>query len=494
MHIYEINTWVWLQQLSSKYRRPITLANVPEDDVRVLANLSMDAIWMMGVWERSPHSVAVARTHPGLQGEYYKALPNFKPEDVVGSPYAVRRYVVDKRLGGKAGLATFRKQLQSYGLKLILDFVPNHVAIDHPWTEQKPNCLVQGTDFEAERAPDSFFKVDDQVYAFGRDPYFPAWTDTAQVNAFSDCYRQTATATLLDIASQCDGVRCDMAMLVLNRIFAQTWSEARVGTPPTVDFWEVIIPAVRAKHPEFIFMAEVYWDMEYELQQQGFDYCYDKQLYDRLVNGHASSVGIHLIADLSYQRRLVRFIENHDEPRAMTALGMESSKVGAVLVATLPGAKLWHEGQFIGHRIKLPVQLGRRPNEADVPGLSVFYRTIIAESKQVVYCHGSWSLREIVKAWPENGSNRNLFAYTWQHDDERRLIVVNYSHERSQGRVPIPDFGLEGIIWTLTDVMDGSVYERMGDRMVQDGLYIDLQPWSAHIFSFSAPPQPSTFR
>lgn len=380
-------------------------------------------------------------------------------------------------------MAIFRERLASIGLKLILDFVPNHVAVDHPWTTEQPQALVQGNGDELALDPDSFFEVEGQVFAFGRDPYFPAWTDTVQVNAFSEAYRQLSVETLRDIATQCDGVRCDMAMLLTNEIFAKTWSINRVGAVPAREYWDVVISTIQEEFSAFFFMAEVYWDMEYTLQQQGFSYCYDKRLYDRLVHENALSVNAHLHADLAYQEKLVRFIENHDEERALTVFSEEASRMAAILVATLPGAKLWHEGQFEGYRIKLPVQLGRRPNENPDTDLYGFYNKLIIEAHHPVYSQGAWALRQVVRAWPENATNDHLIAYTWRLDDTRRLIVVNYSEHQSQGRIPMHDFELGEHTWKLVDILDhNKVYHRDGGRLASDGLYVDLMPWSAHIF------------
>ena len=486
MHIYEINTWTWLRGLSRANQSPITLANVPDDELAILKNLGVDTIWLMGVWQRGSAAIQIAAKHPDLQNEFRRSLPDFVTSDVSGSPYAVHRYEVDPKLGGRAGLAAFRKRVNKAGLKLILDFVPNHVAVDHPWTVEHPDALVQGNQDELELDSYSFFAVGDAIFAHGRDPYFPAWSDTTQVNAFSDQYRKLSIETLLDIAAQCDGVRCDMAMLMTNEVFSKTWSANRVGLAPQTEYWEVVIPSIQKEYPEFFFMAEVYWDMEYKLQQQGFAYCYDKRLYDRMKHENAISVNAHLHADIDYQNKLVRFIENHDEERAMASLGLQKSRMAALMVATLPGAKLWHEGQFDGNRIKLPVQLGRRPVENRDSQLYAFYNKLIHETHNDVYLQGEWTQLAVDRAWPENGSCDHLIAYAWHYKNERRLIVVNYSDVQSQGRVILTALKLAAGTWTLTDILDhDKAYHRDGKRMSTDGLYIDLALWTAHIFTLS---------
>lgn len=298
--------------------------------------------------------IAIANQNMGLLEDFRRALPDFRPEDNVGSPYCVKQYGVDEHLGGPEGLAVARRELARRGIKLILDFVPNHVAPDHPWVIHQPEYFVQGNTDDAKNDPASFLETGGKVFACGRDPYFPAWPDVLQLNAFHPGLRQAVIETLSDIAGQCDGVRCDMAMLLINAIFERTWGSL-AGQRPATEYWVDVISAIKKAHPDFLFMAEAYWDLEWELQQQGFDYCYDKRLYDRLEHDAAESVRLHLCADLGYQGKLVRFIENRDEPRALSAFSSQKERAAAVVMATIPGAKLFHEGQFEGRKVRLPV-------------------------------------------------------------------------------------------------------------------------------------------
>jgi len=481
--IYEINTWVWLNELSRKHGSAITLASVPDTEWDALAALGVDAVWLMGVWARSPAGIRIAMRNEGLTASFRQALPDFTEADNVGSPYCVRRYEVDPRLGGAAGLAAARAQLARRGIGLILDFVPNHVAPDHPWVSDHPEYFIQGSPADLTSDPTSFAEAGGRVFACGRDPYFPAWPDVLQLNAFDPGLRTAAAETLLDIAGRCDGVRCDMAMLMSNSVFERTWG-SRAGGRPDGDFWAAIIPTVKAQHPDFTFIAEAYWDLEWELQQQGIDFCYDKRFYDRLEKESAESVGLHLLADMAYQEKLVRFIENHDEPRAAAVFPQARLRAVAVAALTLPGAKLLHEGQIEGRRVRLPVFLGRRPFEAPDESLREFHLRLLKAVGDDVVKAGEWLLCDC-HGWPDNLSYRNLVAWSWRLGEDCRFVVVNLSGRPAQGLVRLPWGDVCDKSIRLEDLFSGARYTRQGNEMADSGLFVDLFAWGYHFFKFS---------
>ncbi len=416
MIIFEINTWPWLNKLSLEYNQPITLGNIP----KIIFDKefdSFDTIWLMGVWKRSQESKFIASTHNGLLKDYKNALDDFSVEDVIGSPYAIYEYNVDPKLGGFDSLNTFYNELKSRNKKLILDFVPNHLSRDNPWRETHPEYFIQGSEIDSQINPTTFFKSKNNVFAHGKDPYFPAWTDTLQINPFSNELRKQIIETLSKIAKICDGVRCDMAMLLTNSVFKKTWG-LYADKPLEKEFWVEIISEVKKINPNFIFIAEVYWNMEYDLIQQGFDFCYDKRLYDRLLHSPVGEIKGHLHAELNYQNHLVRFIENHDEQRAITSFGLEKSLAAAMITLTLPGCRLFHYGQNLGFSIKLPVQLGRYPSESPNIEIQKIYDDFLKILTKKFSFNGTWKIIDV---------NNPLIAYYWKDHSTYSVIFCNYS-------------------------------------------------------------------
>jgi hypothetical protein len=480
--IYEINTAVFLERLGRGRGRPLALDEVPGAEWDALAALPVDAVWLMGVWQRSPTGLEIALTDPALDAGNRAALPDLRPEDVIGSPYCVRDYVVDERFGGPGALAAARAALAARGLGLILDYVPNHVAPDHPWTTTRPGAFLAGSDEDLRAQPEAFLRTAGGVFAKGRDPYFAPWPDVVQLDAFAPVLRHAVAGTLTVVGGQCDGLRCDMAMLMTNEVFARTWGE-RAGPPPAEEFWPTLIARVRAAHPDLLFMAEAYWDMEWTLQQQGFDLCYDKRLYDRLAHESAESVRGHLQADAAYQERLVRFVENHDEPRAAATFGPAQARAAAVTVSTLPGARLFHEGQLEGRRTRIPVFLGRGPDEPADGDLRAFYERLLRAVADGDLRRGEWRLCAC-EGWPDNDSHRRLVAWCWTAPETRELVVVNLAGAPAQARVRPPWDDLRGRDWDLVDRLDGRRFERGGDELGSEGLYVDLDPWGAHFLAW----------
>jgi hypothetical protein len=470
--IYEVFTWPWLTELSQREGRVVTLADVPADDWDTLALPGVDTVWLMGVWERSPAGRRVALADPAVQAAVAEALPDATDADVVGSAYCIRDYRVDARLGGDEGLATARAALAERGLRLLLDYVPNHVASDHPWVEAHPEYFVRGSREDLERDPDAWLETAGGILAHGRDPYFPPWNDVLQLDPMSPGLRDAAAATLVSIAGRCDGVRCDMAMLVLDEVAERTWGE-RLSPRRPEPYWVEVTRRVRAEHPGFLLVAEAYWETEGRLFDEGIDACYDKLLYDRLVHDEAPAIRAHLEADAERQGRLVRFLENHDEPRAAAAFSPERGRAAAVALMTLPGRPLLNRGQLEGRIVRPPVQVGRAPSEPVDEEIASFWQRLLRLAADEGVRTGAWQRLEI------EGSER-LLAWRWA----RHVVIVNYGYGDADGLVQLGG-EFAGGTWMLVDVYGDATYRRDGDELAGRGLYVRLGGYGAHVFRVS---------
>ena len=237
--LYQINTRVWLTELSRALGKRATLDDIPDAELDRLAEMGFDWVWFLSVWQTGPAAQAISRSNPEWRKEFQETLPDLKEEDIAGSGFAIQNYTVHRDLGGDAALARLRQRLQKRGLKLMLDFVPNHMAPDHPWIDEHPDYFVHGSESDLARAPRNYCRVQTKngplVLAYGRDPYFDGWPDTLQLNYGNPELQQAMIGELERIAGQCDGVRCDMAMLVLPEVFERTWgirSSIRSGPRP----------------------------------------------------------------------------------------------------------------------------------------------------------------------------------------------------------------------------------------------------------------------
>lgn len=489
--LYQINTRVRLSELSRALGRPATLDDFSDAELDRLVAQGFDWIWLLSVWQTGPAGMRVSRSQPDWRREFERTLPDLREEDIAGSGFAIRAYSVHTALGGDAALARLRVRLRERGLKLMLDFVPNHVALDHAWVDAHPEFFVPGSAAELAAAPQNWTRLRSRsgsvILAHGRDPYFDGWSDTLQLNYGRAQLQQAMIVELQRIAGQCDGLRCDMAMLQLPEVFERTWG---IAMQP---FWPKALAAVRHRQPDFCFMAEVYWDLEWTLQQQGFSYTYDKRLYDRLCAQQALPVREHLQAGLDYQARMARFLENHDEPRAAeTFTPPEAHAAAALITYTTPGLRFFHQGQLEGFRVRISPHLVCGPEEPVDAPIVQRYDRLLAALRQPVLRDGDWALLECHAAWDGNRSAEQFIAWRWDGvQGERLCAAVNYAPQQGQCFVRPPWADLAGRTWRLHDLLGDAVYDRAGDDLLARGLYLDLPPWGQHLFTLQALPAES---
>ncbi len=445
---YEINTRTWIKHFGPGAK----LDAVPLSYWKKLKEKGVDYVWLMGVWQTTPASIEAHCFHPDLVGVYDSISKNWKREDIYGSPYAVEDYIVADYLGTSEDLRKVRDTLHQLEMGLILDFIPNHFNAHSELVNTNPEVFIEVDEDQAKEDPHTYYQSGTRYFAHGKDPYFPAWTDTVQVNYMEKDAHDFMCQRLMEVAELCDGVRCDMAMLMLPDIFARTWQHAVTGDRYKGDFWKKTIAKIKKANPGFLFIAEAYWDTQWHLQQLGFDYTYDKHLLDLLKRGAIQEIENHLNAEIEYQTKCVRFIENHDEDRSLSELGEAKSRAASVIMSTIPGMKLYYDGQWEGRRKRQPVQMGTDFGEGKC--VCSLYQSLAAlQSKKVLCACQSQHYVALLKSvgtdfmkncdWrrlPVPGEYHAILAWECYDQENRIVIVVNYSPENRQATIEVPDY------------------------------------------------------
>ncbi len=479
--LYQVNTRAWLTDLSVELGKVATLDDIPDRALDEFKEMGFDWIWFLSVWCTGRQGQIISRTNPVWRKEFEETLSDLKEEDIGGSGFAISDYHVHPDLGGDEALKRLRERLSTRGLKLMLDFVPNHMGPDHPWVSEHPEYFITGAAEDLQNNPLNFTTVTtkqgERILAYGRDPYFDGWPDTVQLDYSQPAVIEAMTNELVRIAGQCDGVRCDMAMLILPDVFEKTWGRKAMS------FWTEAMMAVREQYPDFCMMAEVYWDMEWTLQQLGFDYTYDKRLYDRLCEGHGTTVREHFNAAIDYQHKLARFLENHDETRIAATLDRDQHEAAAVITFLSPGLRFFHQGQLEGWKKRISPHLVRAPKETPDAGLQKFYDSLLAVLKQPIFRNGRWQLLECTPVWEGNNSWESFIAFAWEGEGrDLALVVINYASHDGQCYLQMPVTEKSFGQWQLRDMMREVTYDRNGNDLMAKGLYLGMKAWQYHVF------------
>ncbi|TGK52327.1 alpha-amylase [Leptospira bouyouniensis] len=421
-----------------------------------------DEIWLMGVWKNSPSSQKIAQTMPELQVGYRKIRSKLKQDDVYGSPYSIYEYVPDPLLCESPDLTDIQKWFHSQNKKLILDFVPNHMAIDSPIVLENPNLFLKTE--EPNDSKNTFIHPNGIRYYHGKDPYFDGWTDTIQWDFSNSEVERYHIQLLKKIAKQCDGVRCDMAMLPLPNVFEKTFGKK------SVYHWKNIIHTIKEEYPEFKFYAEVYWGLEETLQTLGFDATYDKSFYDSLF--HQNLEYVYQSIQKRSSTSLIRFLENHDENRAYDTFGLQSKTYFGLLSAS-PSTILLYDGQELGLSKKIPVQMIVADEEEPVPTIESFYTNALS------------IIRKRSKSLEHNDiqyfefNQLPIFARLLYSEYQMELFIWNFNQVSVSGWIPYQ----EGLYYKeeLTDIVSGNVFSQ---EKKEEGIYFQLNPNQLQWFIF----------
>lgn len=479
-HILEVNTHEWFNKIKGEIGADITLADIPESYLFDLKAGGFDAIWLMGVWQESPTSRDIARNDPGINNYLAKVQPGYSKEDIMGSQYSIYDYKVNSVFGGDEALLKFKERLNDFGIALILDFAANHLAIDNPLTLTDPDIFVR---FKGDNPNKSeFFKTANGDWlAYGRDPHFPPWTDTVQINHFNLKARQYMLDTLLKVASMCDGLRCDMVMLMLNKVFKGAWSKYIQEETPSDEFWPEAIDKVKELYPRFIFVAEVYWGLEWEVQEMGFDYTYDKTLYDRLLLSTAQDIQGHLNAEHLYQKRSIRFISNHDEEAPITAFGKAKSLAAATAAATITGARLFTLSQVFGERRRLPIQYIPKEKFKDEE-IYTFYRKLLSIINNPAFHGGQWTLKHPKPLDDKDQTYKNILAWCWTQLNTCKAVIINYGPAPAKFMVALDKIPQQETVFIKEEFTDTLLSVPTAEAKSR-GIVLEMKPFEIKILS-----------
>ncbi|MEF3280649.1 MAG: glycosidase [Elusimicrobiota bacterium] len=490
-HLIEINTRLFLNRMREKYAMPdMTLSLIPDDEWLELKHLGFDIVWLMGIWKKSAISADISRDEEFLR-DFAKRIGR-DTSIISASPYSIVEYKMDENFGFEWELKALKEKLNSFGMKLYLDFVSNHMGIDSNFSKDCVDCFVLADEEDYIKNKELFCEkqIGGNVYyiAHGKDPNFPPWKDTIQLNYFNPRTREKMISQLLKISEVADGVRCDMVMLALNDVHESVWGwllSKRGYKKPETEFWQQAINEVKSVNPQFTFIAEVYWGLEWRIQQLGFDYTYDKVFYDRLRNMGAEEIRGHLRAEKLYQKKSVRFIDNHDEEPSITAFkNRRKALSAAVMVSTVKGLRFYNDMQLNGVGMKVPVQIAEFDIEKykDI-GVEKFYEKLLKITDHPAFHGGEWELVEVFPINEYDRSFKNIIAFKWTQMRTIKIVVVNYSDSNSGGKINIS-------LKAKGDTI--ALYEEFSERFfsynvndISSGLKIDnIEPYGFYIFDY----------
>ena len=492
-------TYVWLDQLSKKYRRAIERLNqVPDEELDLLARQGFTGLWLIGLWERSQASERIK-----------KMMGN---PDAVASAYSLYDYEIAADLGGDDAYLDLRDRARQRGIRLASDMVPNHVGIDSRWVVQHPHWFVSleyspdprytfnGPDLSRdERAgihiEDHYYDRTDAAVVFkrkdkwtgdekyiyhGNDGTSMPWNDTAQLNYLVPEMREAVIQTILHVARKFPIIRFDAAMTLAKRHYQRLWfpepgtdsgvpSRSEFGlTKEEFDkampreFWREVVDRVAAEAPETLLLAEAYWLMErYFVRSLGMHRAYNSAFMHMLrdeENAKYRTVMKNTLGfDPEIMRRYVNYMNNPDERTAVDQFGKGDKYFGVcTMMATMPGLPMFGHGQIEGFAEKYGMEFCRAASD-ETPDQSLVERH---ERQVFPLLHRRYLFAGVENFLlydflaPDGTVNEDVFAYSNRVGDERALVVYHNKPAEARG-------------WVRTSV---AYLDKQAGRLVQKGL------------------------
>jgi glycosidase len=471
--------YIWLDQLSSRYQRSITsLADIPEEELVSLANQGFNALWLIGIWERSRASKRIKQLSGNPEAE--------------ASAYALHAYRIAEELGGEKALQALESRCRQHGIRLACDVVPNHTGIDselvreHPdWfiqTDQPPYpaydfsgpnlCETEGIDIRIEKG---YWDHSDAAVVFehhdhisgqyryiyhGNDGTHMPWNDTAQLNFLMPEVRQAMSDLILAVARRFSLIRFDAAMTLARKHFRRLWFPPPGGSAGVqsrsafalsdedftaafpVEFWREVVDRINREAPDTLLIAEAFWLMEsYFVRNLGMHRVYNSAFMNMLKREENTKYRQILKDTLAYNpgilKRYVNFMNNPDEATAVEQFGKGDKYFGvATLLATLPGLPMFGHGQVEGYREKYGMEYRRAywKEEPDVGFMQHHEQQVfpLLRSRHLFADIEHFSLYDFMT---DQGVNENVFAYSNGPSGQKFLVVYNNRAQATRGRI-----------------------------------------------------------
>jgi len=472
------NAYVWLDQLSKKYRRQIDrLDHIPDTELDWLASSGFTGLWLIGLWERSRASRKIKQ----ICGN---------PE-AVASAYSLHDYVIAADLGGEEAYKNLFDRAMMRGIRLASDMVPNHMAVDSRWTCENPDWFIQtdhppfpsysfnGTDLSDDSRvgifiEDGYWNKTDAAVVFkhidhnsgrvryiyhGNDGTQMPWNDTAQLNYLKAEVREAVIQTIIHVARMFPIIRFDAAMTLAKRHYQRLWypQPGSGGDIPSraehavtkeefnrqfpLEFWREVVDRIHREAPDTLLMAEAFWMMEgYFVRTLGMHRVYNSAFMNMLKDEDNRKLRQYIKNVIEFNpqilKRYVNFMSNPDEETAVAQFGKDDKYFGTcAMMATMPGLPMFGHGQVEGFHEKYGMEYRRayRDENPDEHLVWRHEREIFPLLKKRYLFSGV----EHFLFYDFTGSNGNLnedvFAYSNGRDNERSLFVYNNRFSSTAG-------------------------------------------------------------
>ena len=472
------STFVWLDQLSKTYERPVSrLQDIPDKELDCIAERGFTSLWLIGLWERSPASRKIKQ----LQGN----------PDAISSAYALDSYEIAEELGGHEGYLSLRHRAMQRGIRLASDMVPNHTGLDselvknkpewfvgahqppfHSYTYNGPNLssnprygiFIEDGYWDRSDAAVTFKRIDyhtgDSKYIYhGNDGTAMPWNDTAQLNFLSAEVREAVIQQILHVARMFQVIRFDAAMVLVKKHIQRLWYPLpghTAGIPSRSssamsmedfnkfipeEFWREVVDRIHAEAPDTLLLAEAFWMLEgYFVRTLGMHRVYNSAFMHMLKKednaGYRYLIKNTLEFDAGILKRYVNFMNNPDEDTAVEQFGKGDKYFGVcVMMATMPGLPMFGHGQIEGFSEKYGMEYARayldeRPDE----DLIRRHEREVFPLLKKRYLFVDVQHFFLYDVYADDGSvNENVFCYSNRSGDERTLIAYNNAWEQAMG-------------------------------------------------------------